>query len=130
MEKRRVNFYYCPADNSNPLPEISVVETALAINGIKAYGYSDALSEKRPFDYSMVQKGAEESLLRACDMVIFSNYHKQASKPEKVLHEAEQWGLVSYTFRGEATDKVKDFAECIAACQKLLGRKQTPPILI
>ena len=78
----------------------------------------------------MVQKGAEESLLRACDMVIFSNYHKQASKSEKVLHEAEQWGVMLYTFRGEATDKVKNFAECIAACQKLLGRKQTPPILI
>lgn len=52
MEKRRVNFYYCPADNSNPLSEISVVETALAINGIKAYGYSDALSEK---DHSIIR---------------------------------------------------------------------------
>lgn len=130
MEKRRVNFYYCPADNSNPLPEISVVETALAINGIKAYGYSNALSNNRTFDYSMLQNGAQESLLKACDMIIFFDYSKQASKFEKVLLEAKQWNRMVYTFRGQANGEIKDFADCIAACQKLLGRETTPPILI
>lgn len=127
MKKRRINFYCCAAQAENTA---ILMEAALAINGIKAVGYTATNPNNPPYDWEMQQKGVEESLIKACDMVIFDTY--TSSDAEKaVLQEAQRYAVPAYVFRGNETAEVEPFSDCISTCNKLLGRADRhEPVLI
>lgn len=130
MKKRRINFFYCATNTEMSIRDVVLVETALAINGIKAAGYVEANKLNRPFDWEMQQNGAEESLVKACDMVVFDDCEMDESK-QRVLFEAKRWNIPAFAFHGEATTEISDFKSCICTCKSLLGRESDcEPILI
>lgn len=133
MSKRRINFVYCASAKSDAETEqIIFVETALAINGIKAVGYTAQKSCDRSYDWEMLQKGANISVVKGSDMVIFDNYVANDPVKESVLQEAQKWGIPVYVFSGNGNGKdVQSFNHCITACKKLLGScNASNPILI
>lgn len=131
MKKRRINFYYCASTHDALFHGVMVVETALAINGIKAIGYTRFAERNQAFDWEMQQNNAEESIIKACDMVIIDNPTLTEEKAG-VLREAERWNVPVYAFQGEDAQKeICNFQGCVFACRALLGRSSgCDPILI
>lgn len=132
MKKRRINFYYCASSKaSDSMNSAIFMEAALAINGIKAVGYTASTHKNPPYDWEMKQKGAEESIIKACDMVLFDNYDANNDSDKKALQEAQHWEIPVYAFHGKAEKGVNSFYDCVANCNKLLGRENSrKPILI
>lgn len=126
MNKRRINFYYCASSKENEQTNIAILmEAVLAINGIKAVGYTEPTHDNSPYDWEMQQKGAAESVIKACDMVLFDNFNANNEADKKTLQEARCWNVPVYVFRGNAINGINSFNDCIAYCNKLLGREIT-----
>lgn len=126
MKKRRINFYCCASSKSNEEKNPAIfMEAVLAINGIKAVGYTEPNHDNPPYDWEMQQKGAEESIIKACDMVLFDNFDANNDADEKTLQEAKHWHIPVYAFRGNAANGMNSFDDCIITCNKLLGRENT-----
>ena len=131
MKKRRINFYF-PGDIKETISRVVLVETMLAINGIKAVGYVEETRLNPPYDWEMQQKAADEnsSIVNACDMVVFDDDDLNENE-RRVLCEAKEKHVPVFVFQGTATSEVGDFRSCILECNRLLGRTMSgEPVLI
>lgn len=129
--KRRINFYFA-GDAREAVSKVALVETLLAINGIKAVGYVEDTTLNSPYDWEMQQKKADEnsSIVNVCDMVVFDDNDLNENE-QRVLCEAKKKHVPVFVFQGTATSEIGDFRGCILECNRLLGRTMSgEPVLI
>lgn len=128
--KRRINIYFSFPDGYSDEGQdrfIKKFELSLALNGIKAYGFSDARKCSSNFDYEMLNKGADTYLLGSCDMVINLDYH--SAKLSAVNRKANEAGIPVF-YLGNDADDSHDFTACVRLCRQMLKHEDNYTIIL